>query len=111
MPKSYSIVGMNWQKAEEFVKALAPETPVVLIREPENEHDSNAVAVYVEGRKVGFIPSKQNKVLAMFIDQTGQDLSTLAMDSAATRPVGSKYISAKYFRSPNSGYPMVEVVE
>ncbi len=110
--KQYSIVGMEHQKATDFLKALATGAPAVLIREPDNEFDRNAIAVWIEGRKVGYIPKKQNVALAAFIDQTGICDSTsragelIAMDQD---PATSRAIDAKFFKSPNSGYPMVEV--
>lgn len=109
MAKTYSIVGMQHRpNADSILRALDPGEAVTLVREPNNEHDANAIAVWVGGSHVGYIPSKQNKVLAPFIDQTGQDLGTLALDAAKTTP-GAKFIHAKFVRSPNSNYPMVEV--
>lgn len=102
--RTYSIVGMNYIKTEGIVAALAVGAPVVLIREPTNAFDPNAVAVWVNNQRVGYISKKQNAVLAQFIDQ--QPLRSLAMDSNA-EPV--RAVDAKFVRSPNSGYPMVEV--
>ena len=110
--KTYSIVGMNFTKTESFVAGVKPGARVVLVREPNNAYDANAVAVWIEGRKVGFIPKKQNAVLAGFIDQTGACDSTgfagelIAMDQ---NPSTARAIVAKFVRSPNSSYPMVEV--
>lgn len=114
MAKSYSIVGMNHAKAEDFVKSLPAGTPLVLVREPLNEFDRNAIAVWAQGRKIGFIPKAQNKVLAQFIDQSGRDWigsklePEIAQDASPDFPRG-KAIDASFFRSPNSHYPMVEV--
>jgi hypothetical protein len=115
MPKSYSIVGMEHQKADDFVKGLSAGVSATLVREPNNPFDPSAVAVWIEGRKIGFIPKKQNVVLARFIDQTGGNGcidGEMALDKAivAAGP-DIKAISARFIRSPNSGYPMVEVVE
>jgi len=116
--KTYSIVVSNYiPGAEDFVKTLQPGLPVTLVREPANEHDRNAIAVWVEGRKIGYLPKKQNVALAAFIDQTGVGLFSsanfdirvsMAMDDAL-RASDPKAIPAKFVRSPNSGYPMVEV--
>jgi hypothetical protein len=103
--RTYSIVGMNYIKTEEIVAALKGGEPVTLVREPNNEHDKNAVAVWFDGQRVGYIPKKQNLVLAQFIDQ--QPSRKMAMDTSAFEPV--KSIDATFVRSPNSGYPMVEV--
>jgi hypothetical protein len=101
--KTYSIVGMNFRKAEDFVKSLPTGIEATLVREPQNPFDANAVAVWINGRHVGYVPKAQNKVLADFIDQQG---GKMALDGAL---IGEKAIPAKFVRSPNSGYPMVEV--
>ncbi len=111
MSKTYSIVGMNFAKSESIVAALKPGDELTLIREPSNPFDPLAIAIYdAEGRKIGFVPKKQNGVLAQYIDQAGADLPVpgLALDSS----VGlQKAVPGKFVRSPNSGYPMVEVSE
>ena len=114
--RTYSIVGMNYIKTEGVVAALAVGTAVTLVREPNNEFDKNAVAVWVNGQRVGYIPKKTNAALAQFIDQTGSDWETpviLAEDgiSAKTLTGGGvmKSIPAIFVRSPNSGYPMCQV--
>jgi hypothetical protein len=115
--RTYSIVGMNYIKTEDIVAALEPGTPVTLVREPRNEYDKNAVAVWVAGKRVGYIPKAQNLVLAQFIDQKGADTimngtpleatkDILGMDNALER---TKSIPAVFVRSPNSKYPMVQV--
>ncbi len=111
MAKSYSIVGMqNYNNAASILAALDPGETVVLVREPKNEFDANAVAVYVGGSKVGYIPKAQNKVLAGFIDQTGRDFGAIDVPTAKLDSVEtSKAIDAKFVRSPNSKYPMVQV--
>ena len=115
--KTYSIVGMNYIKTEAVVAALQPGHAVMLVREPTNEHDPNAVAVWVDGRRVGYVPKKQNVALAQFIDQAGADTIVngalleapkIGMDSDLQR---TKSIPAVFIRSPNSGYPMVQVSE
>lgn len=111
MPNRYSIVGTQFTGVpESFVAALKPGTPAVLVREPENPHDPNAIAIYVEGKRIGYVPKKQNAVLAQFIDQKGSIVPKLsptvgiAADSAGVRSINGTFV-----RSPNSGFPMVEV--
>ncbi len=109
MPKSYSIVGTQFTGTpKSFLAGLQPGTAAVLIREPTNKYDGNAVAVWIEGRRVGYIPKAQNVTLAQYIDQAGVGQvdggALMAMDQNATRA-----ITAKFTRSPNSGFPMVEV--
>lgn len=62
----------NWKctAAQLVAKGLADKrvyrcnytnTPVVLQPEPNNEHDKNAVAVYIAGQKVGYISRNDNQ--------------------------------------------------
>jgi hypothetical protein len=105
--RTYSIVGMNYIKTEDIVAALAVGTPVVLVREPNNVHDKNAVAVWVDGKRVGYIPKAQNFVLAQFIDQ--QPVRSMAFDSGTGFKTDVHAVDATFVRSPNSNYPMVQV--
>jgi hypothetical protein len=114
MAKTYSIVASDYiEGADAFIKTLAVGVQATLVREPANEHDLNAVAVWVEGRKVGYLPKKQNVAIAAFIDQTGEisPIGGLAMDGKVIESGYGKAIHAKFIRSPNSGYPQVQVSE
>ena len=108
--KTFSIVGMNHRNAEAFVATLNPGVEATLVREPNNPFDPLAVAVWIDGVHVGYIPKAQNKALAAFIDQTGTDFAVppMALDEIAQPRRG---IPAVFRRSPNSGWPLVEVSE
>lgn len=125
--KTYSIVAMQPLKSVEFVAAMKAGQDVTLVREPTNRFDPNAIMVWVEDPHVGWIhigylPKKQNVALAGFIDQTGTPVAgsegnggiVLALDAAAqtaggVRGLNPRFVPAKFVRSPNSSYPMVEV--
>lgn len=111
MPNRYSIVGEKWHPgASELLRALSPGAPVVLVRDPGNRFDKNAVAVYVYGALVGFIPKANNVALAAFIDQHGRDhdVDVIAQDGAS-HVENRKAIDGKFAISPNSAFPQVEV--
>lgn len=80
--RTYSIVGMEHQHSTEIVAALQTGTDVILVREPTNPYDPNAIEVWVGNRRVGYIPRSQNKVLAAFIDKHGSTTNMVAMDAA-----------------------------
>lgn len=113
---TYSIVGQKHRGLDPYLAGTLPGTDVVLIREPGNKFDPNAVMVWIDGKHVGYIPSRENAALAKFIDQDGLELpfQTAVIDTASVA-VGNiavrlhRGIHAKFARSPNSGYPMVEV--
>lgn len=46
---------------------LKPGTPVDLVGEPTNPHDSEAVAIYFQGTKLGYVPSAKNSLISRFI--------------------------------------------
>ena len=58
----------NYIRDSQRAKLIA--TQWLLIREPENVHDVNAVAVHhLAGRKVGFISAKRASLMAPLLDQ------------------------------------------
>lgn len=58
----------NYIRDSQRAKLIA--TQWLLIREPENVHDANAVAVHaLDGRKVGFVSAKRAALMAPLLDQ------------------------------------------
>ncbi len=55
-----------------------------------------------------FLKESKSQSLAQFIDQGGAPPSGLALDHALGAGAGN-FVIAKFSRSPNSGFPMVEV--
>jgi hypothetical protein len=106
--KTYSIVGQKFKGLDPYLTGILPGAAAFLVREPGNPHDPNAVAVWIDGKAVGYIAKKDNALLAQFIDQSGQPL---ALDAAMDRTPGdgARAIKAKFVRSANSSYPQVEV--
>ncbi len=64
------VVGMKFvtPDATSRVLGLAPGTPLSLRREPGNAHDRNAVAVYVDQSRVGYVPASVAASVAKIID-------------------------------------------
>jgi hypothetical protein len=54
-------------------KSLWPQMQVgdalTLIREPDNPHDVRAVRVEWQGRKIGYVPRRENAAVARFMDR------------------------------------------
>lgn len=104
MSKTYSIVAQKHAGFDDpYLPGFTAGEPAFLVREPSNAYDPYAVQVWVKGVRVGYIPKKDNTALCQFIDQSGEEM---AMDSSSAP---TKAIRAKFARSPNSGYPMIEV--
>ena len=65
-----SIVGMRFQGgAALLVKDLKPGDRISFLREPDNEFDARAImAVDGQGRKLGYIPKRENLVMSALMD-------------------------------------------
>ena len=61
-----TIVGMRFQGgADTLIKDLKPGDKITFLREPENEYDTQAVmAMDGKGRKLGYIPRRENLVMS-----------------------------------------------
>ncbi len=63
------LVGVTFDGRQDYIKRLKANTPLRLEREPENEHDSNAVRVLSSnGGDLGFLNKKLVKKLAPLMD-------------------------------------------
>lgn len=65
----FSVAGMAYCK--EFIKTgesfLKNGMPIIVKRE-DNKYDANAIALYVDDVKIGYVPKSQNAILAKLID-------------------------------------------
>jgi hypothetical protein len=66
------VVGSSYWISYEERERLASDR-YYLVREPENEHDANAVAVYSMGRKVGHLSAVKAEAYAPLLDRLGAD--------------------------------------
>lgn len=82
MANRYLIVGMkhrfgSWAAAHDYLATVTPQTPLLLVHEPENKHDPYAVQVWAKEREswrfIAYVSREQNAVLSQFIDQHGKD--------------------------------------
>ena len=63
------LAGFQFHRGEAVWSALAVGAPVKLVREPNNDHDPNAVAVYFNDDKLGYVPRGENGALARMLDR------------------------------------------
>lgn len=62
------IAGFQYYAGPERLSNMNTGDLLELRREPENEADSRAIAVYHNRHKIGFIPARENKTLSRLID-------------------------------------------
>ena len=67
--QSSPLAGFRYHAASSVWDQLHVGDPLQLAREPENPHDANAVSVSWNGQKLGYVPRRQNAVLAWGMDR------------------------------------------
>ena len=82
------IAGAERSVVREVARRLAPGAPLRLMREPENDYDTRAVAVWTQdGRKLGYVPRIDNQALANLMDAGLAPRASVAqIRTVTTRP-------------------------
>ena len=69
MVQSSPLAGFRHAEAEGVWQDLMPGDELALVREPDNAFDANAVRVEWRGRKLGYVPRRDNAALAWALDR------------------------------------------
>ena len=72
--QSSPLAGFRYHAAVDVWDELRVGDALELQREPDNQHDANAVSVSWRGRKLGYLPRRENAAAAWGLDR-GQRLS------------------------------------
>ena len=67
--QSSNLAGFRYHAAAEVWRELRVGDVLELAREPDNPHDPNAVSLSWRGRKLGYVPRRDNEVLAWSLDR------------------------------------------
>jgi hypothetical protein len=67
--QSSPLAGFRYAEAASVMPMLRPGDTLELVREADNVHDPNAVRVEWGGRKLGYVPRRQNAALAWGLDR------------------------------------------
>lgn len=67
--QSSPLAGFRYHEAPEIWSELRVGDPLTLERERENPHDANAVSVAWRGHKLGYVPRRENALLAWGLDR------------------------------------------
>lgn len=68
------LAGFNHYRGLAIWPFLSEGEPLALVRETINVYDSKAVAVYFRNEKLGYVPQRENHVIAQMLDR-GQRLT------------------------------------
>jgi hypothetical protein len=89
------LAGFRYHAAAEVWRDLRIGDPLELAREPENPHDASAVSVSWRGRKLGYVPRRDNAALAWGLDR-GEPLQA-RISRLAEHPNPSRRIEFEVF--------------
>ena len=88
------IVGVSFGNRAASVRRLEEEELVLLVREPENPADANAVAVFSKShRHLGYLPARTAEKVAEFMDSGGRVMASVsALTGGGDRPPGANLL-------------------
>jgi hypothetical protein len=67
--QSSPLAGFRYGEAAELWPKMRVGDELALVREPENPRDANAVRVEWRGRKLGYVPRRENAAVARGLDR------------------------------------------
>jgi len=67
--QSSNLAGFRYNAAADVWHELRVGDALELTREPDNPHDANAVSLSWRGRKLGYVPRRDNETLAWSLDR------------------------------------------
>ncbi|GGP05937.1 hypothetical protein GCM10010992_24160 [Cloacibacterium rupense] len=62
------VAGTYYHHPEKFAQDISPESIITLKREPQNQFDALAIALYFGDLKIGYLPKAKNEVIANLMD-------------------------------------------
>ena len=69
MIQECQIAGFQFHSGDAIWSALSVGVELSVIRETSNEHDADAVAVYFQDQKLGYVPRGENHAIAQMLDR------------------------------------------
>ena len=79
---NFHIAGFSYWDGPEAFDQLKVGTRLDLVREPDNQFDPYAVAVYLGDFKLGFIPRGENHDISKYLDMGLDDISKFASSAS-----------------------------
>lgn len=66
------LAGFQFYAGRELWDEMRIGDALSLVREPDNRHDANAIRVEWRGRRLGYLPRKENRAVAAEMDRGGK---------------------------------------
>ena len=63
------LAGSQYHALPELLGRMQPGDALSLVREPENRYDRRAIRIEWQGIKIGYVPRRENRIIAAALDQ------------------------------------------
>lgn len=80
------VAGFQYHQGQSVWPQLAVGGELIMVREPRNSHDERAVALYWHHHKLGYIPRRENIVVAQMLDRGEIPVATITRLMATDDP-------------------------
>ena len=64
------VAGFQYHQGEKLWRRLRPGAALELVREPDNPYDPRAVRLDWRGRKLGYVPRRENTAVSQLLDNS-----------------------------------------
>ena len=89
---TFHIAGFTYYNGVDVFESLKIGKELSLKAEPENPFDPNAVAIYYEQEKLGFIPKDENELIRKFLNLGYTDLFEVKINQVLPEAYPEKQI-------------------
>ena len=71
LDQEFNLAGVTFNDVQNVLENVDARDEIVLVREPENPHDSHAVSVKLknDGTHVGYVPKRFSRAVASYLDE------------------------------------------
>ena len=88
----FHIAGFTYYNGVDVFENLKIGKELFLKAEPENRHDPNAVAIYYQKAKLGYVPREKNNEISKFLNIGYSDLFEIKINQVSPETCPEKQI-------------------
>lgn len=64
-----ALSGLSFHSYAMYAKQIDAGEELILVRDPANPHDKNAIKVFYGEEQIGWVPKEKNEILAKMLDE------------------------------------------
>jgi len=100
------VAGFRHYEGMQMLDSMKEGDLLELVREPENEYDDCAIALHLQGKKIGFIPASVNEMLSYLLDSDALSLfAVITHLEQHSQPWENVAIAVYFIQEVNKGLP------